>query len=72
MSDAYLLPVMMNEPIADPMENDSLQQRQQMWNVARKKPMIRRISPPPNRPCVALYQSTPQTAVSFYIKNYFV
>ena len=53
----HLLPVTMNEPIADPIEKDSLQQRQQMWNVARQKPMIRKISPPPNRPCVALNQS---------------
>jgi len=50
----------MNDPIADPMEKDSLQQRQQMWNVARRKPIIRRITPPPKRPCVALCQSVHQ------------
>jgi len=48
----------MKVAIADPTEYDSLQQRQQIWNDARRKPMVRRITPPPNRPCVALCQST--------------
>jgi len=60
---------MINDPMTDPMENDDLQQRQQMWNVAKMKPMVSRITPPPNSPWVALCQSacttTKQTSSSY-------